>query len=308
MSLSSRCKLRGVLAAVLPSLLAASAQPNPPAPPPTLQVTRVGAGRPILFLPGLGSPGEVWQGTVAHLRGRYQCHVVEWAGFAGRKPGPAAPFLASARDELRQYVKEQRLDRPVLVGHSLGGVVALWSAASAPDLFGAVVSVDGVPFLPALLDPSATAEGMRPQAAGLERYYTSMSPVQIATSTRLAAATMVRSPEDVERLVGWMSASDPATLGRALSEMMTTDLRRTVAAIRVPTLLVAAGARATDDAARQTLRATYAKQVEAIADQRVVLAERARHFVMLDDPEFLHATLDAFLAGQATPPASGSAR
>jgi N-formylmaleamate deformylase len=263
--------------------------------PRTFTVTRTGSGPAVVFVPGLGTPGEVWQGTVGHLSARRSCHVLDLAGFAGTPPVAAPSFVDAVRDDLVAYVREQKLDRPVLVGHSLGALIAYQAAVSAPDLFGGVVAVDGVPFLPALLEPSATAEGMKERAGGMRRFYASMDRAQVEAGTRAAAARMVREPAQLDRIVAWTGRSDPATLGQALHDALTTDLRAAVAGIRVPTLLIAAGADAPDAGARAATVAAYEAQVRAIPDHRVVLAEKARHFVMLDDAEFLYRELDDFL-------------
>jgi pimeloyl-ACP methyl ester carboxylesterase len=104
------------------------ATPATPTPPPketAFDVTVTGSGRPVVFVPGLGSPGSVWDGTVAHLAGKYQTHVLTLAGFAGVAPIPP-PFLLTVHQQLVDYVKH--LDHPIVVGHSLGGAEVLWLA------------------------------------------------------------------------------------------------------------------------------------------------------------------------------------
>jgi N-formylmaleamate deformylase len=274
----------------------------------TITVSRSGAGRPLIFIPGLGSSGTVWGSTVARFRKQYECHVVEIAGFAGNERVPSTPFLEAVRDDLLRYVRDQHLDRPVVVGHSLGGVVGLWAAATAPETFSAAVTVDGVPFLPGLRDPTATAASLQPQAESLRRFYLSMTVEQRAAAAQASAAGMVRSTADVERIARWMSRSDRATVAQALYEVMSTDLRATVSAIGVPTLVVAAGHGVDEDEAKTRLVASYESQVRAIPRHQVVLAERARHFVMLDDPDFLGAAMEHFLAGQDAATAAGWGR
>jgi pimeloyl-ACP methyl ester carboxylesterase len=162
--------------------------------------------------------------------------------------------------------------------------------------------------LSALRDPEATPERMKAPAEAMRRFYLSMSPEQLEAGARMSAAGMVRSGTDVERIARWTSRSDSRTMAQALYEMMTTDLRGDVAAIRVPTLLVAAGDGAGDAQAREKLVASYESQVSRIPKHEVVLAEHARHFVMLDDPAFLEAAIAHFLAGQETVAAAGWAR
>ena len=129
--------------------------PAPTPPPRSFHVTKVGHGRPMVLIPGLLSSGEVWQATVERFKTRYECHVLTLAGFAGQPPAALAgrPFLETVGRDLARYIEVERLDRPILVGHSLGGFVAFAVAAAHPDAVGPIVAVDGVPFLPALIGP-----------------------------------------------------------------------------------------------------------------------------------------------------------
>ena len=114
--------------------------------PTSFRVHVTGQGRPMILIPGLMSSGDTWKSTVARYQDRFQCHVLTLAGFAGVPP-IAAPLLATVRTELAAYIRAQRLDRPVIVGHSLGGTLALALAADHPDLAGPLVIVDSLPFL-----------------------------------------------------------------------------------------------------------------------------------------------------------------
>jgi pimeloyl-ACP methyl ester carboxylesterase len=250
----------------------------------------------MILIPGLVSAGDVWSSTVAHFKDRYECHVLTLAGFAGQ-PAIPAPFVQTVRDDVLQYIAEKKLDHPVIVGHSLGGFLAYAIAAAAPDKVGPIVAVDGVPYLAALMNPGATPDASRPMADQMRQMYAKLTKEQLGAQSRTSLSAMITDPKNVETAAAWSATSDPATAGEAMAEMMTTDLRAAVAAIRTPVLLVGAADFAKDDAARRQLTAAYEAQVAKIPDHRVVMAEHARHFIMLDDPTFLFATMDRFLAG-----------
>src|SRR5262245_53160887 len=132
-------------ALALSLLLAACGAAQKPAPAPATYAFDVqvsGSGPPMILVPGLSCDGRVWDATVAHYRERYQVHVLTLAGFGGVRPAIGAPFLPRVRADLARYIRDRRLDHPVLVGHSLGGFLAFWLAATEPDLVGAVVAVD----------------------------------------------------------------------------------------------------------------------------------------------------------------------
>lgn len=263
---------------------------------PSFSVTVTGQGPAVVLIPGLLSTGEVWDTTVARYKDRHTLHVLTLAGFGGPAP-VGAPFLARVRDEIITYVREQRLQRPVIVGHSLGGFLGFWIAATAPDLVGGLVAVDGVPFLPGLGNPAATADSARAQAEQLKALYASMSSAQLVAQTRMALATLITSPTHIEQAAGWAAKSDAATAGLAVAELSTTDLRETVGAITAPTLLIGASG-AAPEAMRPAFAKAYEAQVSRVKGARVIMADKARHFIMFDDPSFLFTALDQFLAGR----------
>ena len=246
-----------------------------------------GKGPALILIPGLASSGEVWDGAVARYEDRYQVHVLTLAGFAGQLPIDP-PLLARVRDDLGRYIREQKLDRPVIAGHSLGAFVALWLAAKEPDLVGKVVAVDGVPFLPALFNPGATEEQSRPGARMMRKQLEGLTPEQFAAQNRRAVSGMVKSPADVDRVASWGARSDQRAVAAAMEELMCTDLRPLVSRIKEPVLLVAAGVPA-------EMLARYQAQVASVPRHRVVSAQGARHFIMLDDPGYLFARIDEFL-------------
>ena len=67
-------------------------------------------------------------------------------------------------EELARYIREQGLSKPVVVGHSMGGFSALMLAQQRPELVGAVMSVDSLPFFSALFGHETTEETARPYA------------------------------------------------------------------------------------------------------------------------------------------------
>jgi len=268
------------------------------------EVTVEGSGPPVLLIPGLATTGEVWQGTVERLRDRYQLHVLTLAGFGGPEP-VGAPFLPRVAAALAEYVDERRLERPVLVGHSLGGFVSLLAASEAPEQFAGVVSVDGVPFLPALADPGARAADLAERAAAIRAFHERLGREAFLAQTELALSSMITAASDRRRALGWAAATDPAAAGVAIEEMLTTDLRGRIGSIPAPILLVGALG-SVPEPMRESMRAAYRVQVAAAPSATVVFSDDARHFVMLDAPELLDAELRAFLGRVQAPVGHGS--
>jgi len=265
--------------------------PPPPFTPTAFSVKVTGAGRPIIFIPGLAGHGEVWDGTVAHLGGKAQAHVLTLAGFAGEKPIPP-PFLSTVRDQIAAYIQANRLARPIVVGHSLGGAMSYWLAETIPEL-GGVIVVDGLPFFPAARNAGMTAAKAEPAAKQARDGLAALTGPQLTEAMRSFFAQMVTNEADLQKVVTRAGQSDPRTVGQAFYELFTTDLRPDLPKIKVPVLIIAAGA---GPVPRDQLEAAWHAQVDAIPNQRLVFVEGAKHFVMLDQPEKFYALVDELLA------------
>jgi N-formylmaleamate deformylase len=88
------------------------------------QVKVSGHGQQMILIPGLSSSGETYNSTVEHYKDRFECHVLTLAGFVG-VPRVPAPFLDTVRDGVAAYIRDKKLNKPVIVGHSLGGFIRL---------------------------------------------------------------------------------------------------------------------------------------------------------------------------------------
>jgi N-formylmaleamate deformylase len=263
----------------------------------SFSVKVTGKGIPMILIPGMTCGGDVWDSTVAHFKDRYECHVFTLAGFAGQ-PAIPAPMLETIRNDLAAYIQAKKLVKPVIVGHSLGGFLAWWLASTNPDLVGPVISVDGGTFFSALMDPTATVEKAKAQAEMMQKSMESMEPAAFAAQNKMMLATMVTEQTNVDVIAATSGKSDPKATGLAAYEMITTDLREDVARIKTATLLIGAAAFAKTPEMKQQTQERYEGQVAKIPNHKVVLAERARHFIMYDDPQFLFAQMEGFLRKQ----------
>ncbi len=249
-----------------------------------LAVDVVGSGRPVLMIPGLDSAASTWADTCAALQPA-QCHMVQLPGFAGLPAVPSAHFLEDMRDRLLAYIDARHLGPVPVVGHSLGGELALMMAAKSPASVSRLVIVDSLPFLGAVRDPSATPASTRPVAEQMRAQMAGATPEQTEAAVRPMARGMAHAQADVDRLVGWSLASDRATTAQAWYELWTTDLRSQIGAIRCPTLVLGSwAAYAPVGATEDSTRAIFTGQYAALAGVRVHMSKEGYHFLMWDDP------------------------
>jgi len=243
--------------------------------PVAFSVEVKGHGRPVIFIPGLGCPGDVWDDTVAHLGEDYQSHVLTLSGFAGNE-AISEPLSAAVRRDLTRYIRSRHLHDPIIVGHSMGGFIAYWIASYHPELVGPVIVVDASPALSGDLD----------EAKALRARWKHASDDEFTEGMRAAFTGMTSDPRKLAPVIDAVTRSDRRAIGDAIFEMVTTDLTDRVKDITAPVLVIAA-----DGHYQQRIRA----QIDTIPDHEMIVLPHTHHFVMYDDPEGFYKAIDKFL-------------
>jgi len=273
---------------------AATAAAATPSAPSAFNVKVTGAGAPVILIPGLASPGEVWDGTVQRFCASRQCHVLTLAGFAGA-PAIDAPLLPAVEQQLSAYISDNKLGRPLLVGHSMGGFLALKMAANHPAQVGRVVVVDALPALGATQLPNVTSEQLEAMAAQMRDRLLGADQASFAAQQRRTAGSLVSAEADAERVAGWSLQSDRRTMATAIYQMLSQDLRPDLARIQAPTLVLGSWAAYKSFLPRSAVEAMFKSQYQQLPGVQVELADSARHFIMYDDPDWMYARIDKFL-------------
>jgi pimeloyl-ACP methyl ester carboxylesterase len=259
------------------------------------RVKVTGHGKPMILIPGLSSSGEVWDTTVARYKDRFECHVLTLAGFAG-VPRIEAPMLEKVREGIAEYVQKNKLVKPVIVGHSLGGTLALDLASRYPDLPGRIVIVDSYPFLMGMMGDDITPAKARENAAQMRKYMGTQTQdayerfVKSGVSTR----SMVTKESDFDRIVAWGLATDRTASTDAMAELYSTDLRDEIAKIQCPVLVMATYI-GYPGATRAGVEAGLKQQYAKVEKTDLQVSDRAHHFIMWDDPDWMFANLDRFV-------------
>lgn len=267
------------------------------AAPAAFTVDVTGQGRPLILIPGLASSGEVWQGTVARLCGAqagHACHVLTLAGFAGVKP-IEGDLLAQAEQQLADYISANKLGQPAIIGHSLGGFLALKMAIDHPTRTGKLVIVDSLPALGAVQMPSATPAQLQAMSRQMQAAMRAQDEASSSAAQHRTVATMASAPADVERIIGWGQRSDRETVISAMGTLMASDLRQEVTKVKSPTLVLGTWIAYQAYAPRTAIEATFQQQYQQLPGVQIVLADTARHFIMYDQPDWMYARVEQFL-------------
>ncbi len=251
----------------------------------------VGQGPDLVFIPGLASSRATWKVEADRLKGRYRVHLIQIAGFAGEsaRANAAGEVFVPTAEALDTYLAEQHLTPATVIGHSLGGTMALYLAEHHGDHLKKILIVDALPFYSVLMGgPTATVDSIRPVA---ERIRASTQP---SPNMDRIVAGMVTSPENRTLISGWSTVSDHGAVNRAMADDLELDMRTGLATIATPiTLLYPDYAPAgSPPGATDGL---YGQAYAAAPHKTLVRIDNSLHFIMLDQPAAFETALDAFL-------------
>jgi 3-oxoadipate enol-lactonase len=241
----------------------------------------------VVFLHGIGGAARGWTRQLAHFgRGR---RAIAWdmPGYGGSAALPEGT-IATLAGALADFLAAAGAGRPVLVGHSIGGMIVQQLLAGRPDAARAVVLAQTSPafgrpdgdwqrgFIAARLDPLDRGATMPDLASRLVAELVGDEP----------------DPDGIALARACMAAVPEASYRAMMLALMGFDLRAALPRIRVPALVLA-GSKDTNAPA-----AMMARMAERIPGAAYVCLEGAGHLAPLERPAAFNAALDGFLAEQ----------
>src|SRR3954468_15335687 len=188
---------------------------------------------PLVFLHGIGGAGRGWRPQIETFGDRYFAIGWDAPGYGGSRQ-VETPSIAAFAAALKEFLAGIGADRPVLVGHSIGGMIVQQWLTTDPHLPAAVVlaqttsafgSSDGEwqkNFIDARLGPLDRGETME-----------SMAP-------KLVAGLVGDDPDraGLELARDCMASVKPDTYRASMKAMIGFDLRNNIADIKIPTLVL----------------------------------------------------------------------
>ena len=261
-----------------------------------LSVEVIGTGPDVILIPGLASSREVWRPLATRLSATHRVHLVQMAGFAGEPWSHGdGPFVAPEVAELARYIETAGLQRPAVIGHSMGGLSGLLLAQAHPQRVGRLMIVDALPFFSAMFGPTMTPDQARPFAAQAAAGIVAADAETFRTQQTRTAEGLARDPATREAIVDWSMASDRRAFAAAMTDVMTTDARPRLAAMITPvTALYAVDADGGPPPAMA--QALWEREYAALPGVQLIRVEGSRHFIMADQPERFGELVDQFLA------------
>jgi 3-oxoadipate enol-lactonase len=247
---------------------------------------------PVIFLHGIGGGARSFAPQIATFAAAgYQPVALDLPGYGARTPVEAMSFAALAED-VEFTIAQNRLDRPVLVGHSMGGMVVQTLLRRRPDGYrAAVLSCTS----PAFGNPAGdfqkkfVADRLAPLDAGKT----------MADAAPGAADIMGPNADPAGRalFVEQYAAVPEATYRAAVKCLVTFDERANLPTIKIPVLCLAA------EHDRNAPPPVVEKMSAKIPGSRYVCLPGLGHMPNLEAPQAFDAAIFNFLkAALATTP------
>jgi N-formylmaleamate deformylase len=242
-----------------------------------------GGSRPMVVVPGITTPAGAFGVAAARLADiGADVYVLD---MRGRGLSQRAPFGAHTAgdyaDDVLALVEHLGLQRPLLVGHSLGARVVACARARFPGGSAGVVAID----------PPMSGPGRRPYPTALDRFINGLHGAREGRGTEMARADYPTWTEEEVRLRGeWLASCDEAAVVESYAWFHLELFEPVWHEVEPPALLLFGAESPVVTAAD----AASLEQVNPRAD--VVAIARSGHMVPWDNPDQMVNEIGALLS------------
>lgn len=253
-----------------------------------ITVQKSGAGAPIIFLPGFTTPGSVWDETIRHLDGTYESHTVSYAGFNGLAPIDF-PWYDAVKQALIAYIQQEQLTQVTLIGHSMGGNLAVEVASALPDRISGLILLESLSCMRELMMPGVPASSLQYESP-YNNQLLAMSDDDFKNMAAMMSQNMANDASKVELITGWTVAADRKTYVYGYTDLLKLDLRDQLSHINIPTLVI--GSSFPD---KNAVASNLEKQYINLKQKEILIADDSKHFILFDQPEWMYTQINQYL-------------
>jgi len=238
---------------------------------------------PLIFLHGIGGAARAWRQQLATFGNRFRAIAWDMPGYGGSAPLPSVSITALA-DALQQFIAQIGATNPILVGHSIGGMIVQKWLVQSPKQARAVVLAQTSPafgkadgdwqrsFIAARLGPLDRGETMKSLAPSLVKELVGDDP----------------DPKGMELACECMANVPEASYRAMMLALIGFDQRNTLKDISVPTLLLSGSKDNNAPAPMMAKTATYIPAAEYVELAGV------GHLANLESPDAFDRALGSF--------------
>ncbi len=247
-----------------------------------------GEGKPVLLLPGFANSSEVWKDTIENIEGTYEIHLIDYAGFNAHAP-IEFPWLPKVKLALKNYISKNALKEVTIIGHSLGGTLALYLAAELPEHIEQIIVVDALPHTAGLMFPDQKSGSFSYENPYAESQLT-MPDEAFQQMLNGQIQMMCEATEKHEQILEWITKTDRETYVKGYIDYLNFDATPLLKNINAEVIILAATSYGKAQS-EQVYRTQYAN----LANYQINYAENAAHYIMYDQPEWFYEQINQAL-------------
>lgn len=229
---------------------------------------------PLVLLPGITSPAATWEFVAERLAVFFDVYVLDIRGRGLSQGGENLSYLLDDyAADVEAFNREVGLEKPVVLGHSMGARIAIRFARRYPAQMGELI----------LVDPPVSGPGRRSYPVALEFYLDSLELVSRGEGLDEMRKKLPWSPEKLEQRMQWLPTCDRTAIIESYKSFHDEDIHSDLPELPMRTLLLYAeyGDTVTDKDADE-----LAMMIKHCKKQRI---DGAGHMIPWD-------RLDAFVA------------
>ncbi|MEQ9393686.1 alpha/beta fold hydrolase [Haliea sp.] len=255
--------------------------------PIAFEVIGNGGEPALVFIHGWSCDGRYWREQVAHFAGKHQVVVIDLAGHGHSGLGRERYSVAAFGQDVRAVVDAVGAEQVILVGHSMGGPVAVAATQAMPERVIGIVGVD------TFQDIGGTISQ--------EEFDALVAPMRADFRQGAAAFVSQMLVEETDRglrewIVADMSAAPPEVAVSAMEEMLTDTLsgrsRLAFDGLDIPIVAINADLWPTNTEGNR----------RHIGSFEAVILEGTDHFLQMGEPESFNRELERVIASMVKQP------
>lgn len=234
-----------------------------------------GKGEPaVVLIHGWACDSAYWNAQIAALKSRYTVVAVNLAGHGGSEANRTDWSIGNYGEDVATVVRQLKNKQVVLVGHSMGGDVALEASRRIGDRVIGIIAVDSL--------KSIGLAPMRPQE--IERQLAPFRKSFIEATRNYVTDKLFEKGADptlVQKVAYDMSLEPPAIAVPSLESLLSMDFTRLLPEIHVPVLAINSDLGPTD----------VARIRKSLPGFEAEVLEHTGHFLMMEVPQRFNPVL-----------------
>jgi len=235
----------------------------------------------IVLVHTIGSSAEVWHAVATRLKESFRVYVYELPGHGATPPRPGLS-IADAAADLERFIDDNNLVYPTVVGHGMGGLIAMSYVFDHPAMVKNLVVIDAAPRQ--LADADQKIEISKQLLTNYDQFVAGYF-MQLSQREDIA-----------DRLVDQALRTHQASFTELLMSSFDFDLSEELPLQAVPILVVGSGMLFPDPRTEAVMARLGAIGYASTRNLNYKVIPASGHFVMLEKPAFLSSVIAAYAA------------